>query len=399
MQSSSNHQVIELVPQGLKVHPKLIEIYGDNETRFQLQESIHKHGILTPLQVSSRTGEYVVISGKCRLQIALSMKLESLPAVIGTYANPEDEMDAIFIYNLHREGKTHYQKLIDADYLEAKLRPLAKERQQQGAYIARRRDLLSNLTEAESFAHKDSEHINVRDIVCKSIDLSTGSYFKAKKIFQVITQYELEGSLIIAAALKDEFNRSIDAAYKLLHDDRRFKALQLIENEEFKTIPEALAAIISGFRNPWRKYDVGQVYFFNRTPRSDVYHQARITKITDEFVYFSFRNTKTHLIETISLRPNKINALVCEEPSGLDFERINRLLSKFGGIYPIRLGLLGLLNVVNFTLVIERYLADLEAGGYERIVCERESSFFDSHENCVDFRGQTVPLETNFALA
>jgi hypothetical protein len=399
MQSSSNYQVTELVPQDLKVHPKLIEIYGDNETRFQLQESIHKHGILTPLQVSYRTGEYIVLSGKCRLQVALSMKFQSVPVVIGTYANHEEEMDAIFIYNLHREGKTHYQKLIDADYLEAKLRPLAKERQQQGAYIARRRDLLSNLTEAQNLAYKDSLHINVRDIVCKSIDLSTGSYFKAKKVFQPIIQYELEGRSIIAEALKNEFNRSIDAAYKFLHDDRRFKAIQLIENGELESIPEALAAVSCGFRNPWRKYNVSQVYFFKKRPRSDVYHQARITNITGEFVYFSFRNTKTHLVETIALRPEKINAELCEEPSASERERINRLLSKFGGIYPIRLGLLGLLNVVDFTLEEERYLADLEAGGYERIVGERLSEFSNSHENCVDFRGQTVPLETNFALA
>lgn len=371
-----NRQVFHFSPDELVVHPKLIEIYGEIENRPSLLESIQRDmRIIVPLEISNRTGVKVVLAGKCRLQIAKQLGFATVPVMIRSYSSPEEEEDMTFLLNLSRDEKTHFQKFLEGERFEAMLRPEAKVRQQEGASYARQKILLlSNLTKADDATDsKDQSRINVRSSVAKSLKISAGSYSNGKKVYKYISELKEAGREFAAYALQQELDRSIDGAYKFISNDRRDKVLNLIEEGEVNTIREGLAMVGTGFRNPWRQYEVGQVYQFKKEPRPDYYRQARVTKITDEFVIFAFRNQKTHELENIGFRPSNINATLIDEPSVPERERINRLLEKFSHVYFIRRTLDDMLtNITNFTMDEERLLALYETGFYEQLLSERK---------------------------
>ncbi len=175
-----------------------------------------------------------------------------------------------------------------------------------------------------------------------------------------------------AEAMQRELNRSVDSAYKFLSNNRREKVLKVIEAGEVNTIGEGLAMAVTGFRNPWRLFEVGQVYQFKKEPRPDYYKQARVIKITDEFVTFAFRNQKTLKLETMGFRPSNIDATLMEESSMRERERVYRLLEKFSHVYLLRTMLTEMLNITNFTMEEERILVFFETGLYERMVEERK---------------------------
>ena len=372
-----NHQVLNLSVGDLVVHRKLIEIYGEKENRQSLEDSIRLRGIITPLQVSCRTGQQVVVSGKCRLQIALNNGLKFVPVVIGNYQSDEEEIEAVFAFNLHRENKTHYQKLVDANYLESSLRPLAKENQQGGAYIARKSLLMTRLSQAESIDFKVSERIKIREIVSKNIKMSEGSYSKGKKVFKSILQLESESKLLMATALKEELNCSVAGAYRFLSYEHKDKVVEIIESGEVRTIAEALAMIASGFRNPRRKYEIGQLYLFRKSPHKDLNRMARITKISNEFVYFAFRNHKNDSLEIIGFRPENVQADLCSSSDSADRERVYKLLNdnNFNSVYPLQGALQDMLDAPTLTLKEERLLFLLETGQYQKLVADQEAYF------------------------
>ena len=388
MYYSDHQQVVHLPPGELVVHQRLIEVYGENENRPSLEASIRREGILTPLRVSVRTGAKVVLSGKCRLQIALLLGLATVPVMIGNYTSESEEIDMLFALNLHREEKTHFQKFVEGQYFESVLRPQAKARQQEGASYARQALLLSNLTKAENANNsQEKERINVRAVVANNLRISTGSYSKGKKVYEFISQLVEIGKLRASEALQRELNRSIDAAYKFVCDDRRDKVIDAIETGEVNTVCEGLALVRTGSRNPWRKFEVGQVYLFKKKPRPDFYQQGRVIKITDEFVVFAFRNSKTNDLETMNFRPSNIDATLQEEPSAKERARIFRLLEKFGSIYPLRMALTEMLNVTNLTMEEERFLAYFETGEYEEMIKERFVEFeIARNQKTGDFR-------------
>lgn len=384
-----NRQILHLPPGELVIHHKLIEIYGENENRPKLEESIKREGIITPLEVSTRTGANVVLSGKCRLQIARKLDLPKVPVMIGDYANSEEEIDMLFALNLHRDEKTYFQKFVEGKYFESVLRPHAKARQQEGASYARQALLLSNLTKAEDANNsQESERINVRAVVAENLQISTGSYSKGKKVFEFISQLASEGKLQAANALQRELNRSIDAAYKFICYERRGEVLDVIESGEVSTIRDGLGLVRQGFRNPFRGFEVGQVYQFKKEQRSGLGRSGRVIKITNEFIEFGFRNFKNNYLETMSLRPSNVDATLQEEPSMQERERILRLLEKLGSIYPVRVSLTQMLNFPHLTLEEERYLTLLETGKLEEMIDQRKIEFGIQarNENTGDFR-------------
>ncbi|MFL9458346.1 hypothetical protein AB0758_45935 [Tolypothrix bouteillei VB521301_2] len=376
MRCPDNQQILHIPPHELVVHQKLIEIYGKNENRPKLEESIRKEGIITPLEVSTRTLVKVVLSGKCRLHIALLIGLPTVPVTIGNYASSEEEIDILFALNLHREEKTHFQKFVEGQYFESVLRPQAKARQVEGASYARQALLLSNLTKADNANnYQELERINVRTIVADNLRISTGSYSKGKKVFEFISQLKEEGKLRSASALQKEFNRSIDAAYKFICDKCQSEVLKVIESGEVSTIRDGLGLVRQGLRNPFRGFEVGQVYQFQKEQRSGLGRFGRVIKITNEFIEFGFRNFKTNDLETISLRPQNVNAILQEEPSTQERERILQLLQKFRLIYPVRVALTEMLNFPHLILEEERYLAFLETGQLEEMIEQRKIEF------------------------
>ncbi len=130
MSEVKNPAIVYISPAELVVHPKLIEIYGENEERPALEKSISEKGILESLKVSARTGVNIVLAGKCRLQIARQLGISTVKVEFVESGSPEEDLKLVLDFNLHREGgKTHYQKFHEGQYWESVLRPQAKERQ------------------------------------------------------------------------------------------------------------------------------------------------------------------------------------------------------------------------------------------------------------------------------
>lgn len=392
MHCLDNQQILHLPTGDLIIHPRLIEIYGENENRPSLEASIEREGILTPLVVSIRTGANVVLSGKCRLQITRKLGLPTVPVMIGDYASEEEELNALFDLNLHREQKTYFQKFKEGNYWESKLKPQAKERQRENARQLNERKQstkCSNLNaSADESNSQESNKLPVLKEVANKVKLSVGSYHKGKKVYDFLSQLIEHGKLSSAEALQRELNRSIDAAYKFVCDERRDKVLNVIESGEVSTIRDGLGLVLTGSRNPFRKFEVGQVYQFKKEQRPHFSKQGRVIKITGEFVVFAFRNFKTNDLEAINLRPQNVNATLQEEPSMQERERIFRLLEKFGSIYPLQVTLTEMLNITNLTLEEERYLAFLETGKLEEMIDQRKIEFeiLARNEKTGDFR-------------
>jgi hypothetical protein len=373
MHYSDNRQVYHLPLDELVIHQKLIEIYGENENRPELEASITEEGIITPLEVSSRTGQKVVLSGKCRLQIALKLELATVPVKIGNYLSPEQELNAVFSLNITRGDKTNFQKLAEGKSWESVFRPQAKEHQQSGASYARACLLLSNLTKAEDKNNfQEKSRINVRAAIANKLNISTGSYSKGKKVFDLISQLQESGQLRAADALLWELNRSIDAAYKFISCPQREEVLDVIEKGEVNSIRDGLGLVRTSFRNPFRGFAVGQVYQFREHLRPEFEICGRVIKMTNEFIEFGFRNLSSMSLETLNLRPQQVDAFLVEEPSVEERKRIFRLLQKPDLIYPVRLALAQMLKLPHLTMEEEAFLRLLEGGKLEQMIEQRK---------------------------
>ncbi|PMB50511.1 hypothetical protein CEN40_01900 [Fischerella thermalis CCMEE 5205] len=394
MYSLDHRQVLHIPLDDLVVHQKLIEIYGENENRPKLEASIRRKGIITPLEVSTRTGVKVVLSGKCRLQIARKLGFADVPVTLGNYSCEEEELDVLFALNLQREGKTNSQKLVEGKYWESIFKPQAKERQRENARRLNEQlrddstkysNLNTSLNETNS---QESEKFSVLQEVTNRVKLSVGSYHKGKKVFEYISQLKQADKLQAAIALEQELNRSIDAAYKFICDERRNEVINVIERGEVNTIRDALGLVRRGFRNPFRGFEVGQVYQFKKHLRPSLEICGRVIKITDELVEFGFRNLETKQLDTACLRPYQVEADLVEEPSMQERTRIFRLLQNPDLIYPVRVVLAEMLKFPHLTMEEEVFLKLLESGKFEEMVEQRktELEMLAKNENAGDSR-------------
>jgi hypothetical protein len=384
MSALDNRDVIYIPPTELVIHEKLIEIYGEKENRPKLETSIREEGIITPLEVSSRTGQKVVLSGKCRLQIAKKLGLATVPIKIGNYLSPQQELNAVFSLNITRGDKTNFQKLAEGKSWESVFRPQAKERQQEGASYARTCLLSSNLTEAEDETHlQEKRRVDVRAAVANKLQISTGSYSKGKKVFELISQLQHSGKLYAADALLRELNRSIHAAYKFISCPQRDEVLDVIEKGEVNSIRDGLGLVRTSFRNPFRGFAIGQVYQFRERLRPEFEICGRVIKITNEFIEFGFRSLSSMSLETVNLRPQQVDAFLVEEPSMEERKRIFRLLQKPNLIYPMRLAVTEMLKFPHLTMEEEAFLRLLEGGKLEEMIEQRriELEMLSRNEN------------------
>ena len=368
MRHCDDSQVVHLPPGELVVHPKLIEIYGENEDRPALEKSISEKGILESLKVSARTGVNLVLAGKCRLQIARKLEITKVKVEFVESASKEEDLKLVLDFNLHREVKTHYQKFHEGQYWESVLKPKAKERQRLGAKYARQPLLLSNLTKADDETiYQQESRIDVRKTVSSKLDLSGGSYSKGKKVFELISQLQEFGKLQAAAALEKEFNRSIDAAYKFVcNQDIYNQVIDRIEAGEIGSVSDGIAWVLCGDRNPFRSFKLDQVYLFSERVRPELEIVGRVIGIKNEFVVFGFRNLANMTLEVVNLRPRQIDAQLQNEPSAQQRKRIFCLIDKFAGVFPIQVSLAEMLKLPNLTDSEECVLRMYESDLYEK---------------------------------
>ncbi|BAZ18677.1 hypothetical protein NIES4071_105620 (plasmid) [Calothrix sp. NIES-4071] len=372
MSITTETNIFYINPESLVVHPKLIQIYGQHETRHDLEQDIANRGvILTPLVVSSQSN--VLLSGKCRRAIAIKLGWDSVPIQYVDCASSEEEEAWVLSLNLNRDGKTNYQKMVEAQHWESHLKPLAKKNKAAIADYARKFLLSSNLTEIE-LTDLDIQKIDVRNTVASKMKLSSGSYSHSKQVYKEILALQEENKLIAATALEKELNRSIDAAYKFVLNPNYNQAISILESGDVGTVGEVIAWVNSGERNPFRKYKVWDVYMFTEESRpKDCSLYGRIIDITNEFVVFGFRNMTTWRLKVVHLRPKNIHAELVPDSETQMHQKIFSLMEQYSNIEPIASGLESLLKLPSLTFQEIAYLQNVEFY-YEQSLEEVESS-------------------------
>ncbi len=363
-----NPAIVYISPAELVVHPKLIEIYGENEERPALEKSISEKGILESLKVSARTGVNIVLAGKCRLQIARQLGISTVKVEFVESGSPEEDLKLVLDFNLHREGgKTHYQKFHEGQYWESVLRPQAKERQRQSARRLNQSNdsnLNHSVTESKSQLGKGKRVIQE---VSENLNISVGSYHKGKKVFELISQLRELEKFKAVVALEMEFNRSIDAAYKFVcNQDICYQVIDLLEASEIGSIGDGIAWMLNGERNPFRRFQLDQVYQFKKRLRPELEIVGRVIGITNEFVVFGLRNLVNMSLEIVNLRPRQIDAELQDEPSASQRKRIFHLMQKFSDVFPVQVSLAELLKLPNLTDKEEVLLRMYESDVFEK---------------------------------
>jgi hypothetical protein len=363
-----NPAIVYISPMELVVHPKLIEIYGENEERPALEKSISEKGILESLKVSTRTGVNVVLAGKCRLQIARKLLISSVKVEFVESGSPEEDLKLVLDFNLHREGgKTHYQKFHEGQYWESVLRPQAKERQRSNARRlneSKCSNLNHSINENKSQLRKGKPVIRE---VSENLNISVGSYHKGKKVFELISQLRELEKFKAVVALEMEFNRSIDAAYKFVcNQDICYQVIDLLEATEIGSIGDGIAWMLNGERNPFRRFQLDQVYQFKKRLRPELEIVGRVIGITNEFVVFGLRNLGNMSLEIVNLRPRQIDAELQDEPSASQRKRIFHLMQKFSDVFPVQVSLAELLKLPNLTDKEEVLLRMYESDVFEK---------------------------------
>ncbi|WP_375467117.1 hypothetical protein [uncultured Nostoc sp.] len=368
MSEVKNPAIVYISPAELVVHPKLIEIYGENEERPALEKSISEKGILESLKVSARTGVNIVLAGKCRLQIARQLGISTVKVEFVESGSPEEDLKLVLDFNLHREGgKTHYQKFHEGQYWESVLRPQAKERQRQSARRLNQSNdsnLNHSVTESKSQLGKGKRVIQE---VSENLNISVGSYHKGKKVFELISQLRELEKFKAVVALEMEFNRSIDAAYKFVcNQDICYQVIDLLEASEIGSIGDGIAWMLNGERNPFRRFQLDQVYQFKKRLRPELEIVGRVIGITNEFVVFGLRNLVNMSLEIVNLRPRQIDAELQDEPSASQRKRIFHLMQKFSDVFPVQVSLAELLKLPNLTDKEEVLLRMYESDVFEK---------------------------------
>ncbi|BDA71612.1 unknown protein [Calothrix sp. PCC 7716] len=359
MSITSQSNIFYTNPESLVVHPRLIQIYGENEARPDLEQDIANRGvILTPLVVSTLNN--LLVSGKCRRAVAIKLGWETVPVQYVDCASSQEEEAWVLSLNLNRDGKTNYQKMVEAQHWESHLRPLASKNQAAGADYVRKFLLLSNSTEADS-TDLDVERINVRNTVAKKVKMGAGPYSNSKQVYKRILELQQENKFVAAAALEKELNRSIDAAYKFIHSSHYNQVIEILESGNVKTVAEALGWTNSGERNPFRKYKVWDVYRFTEEARpKDCSLCGRIIDITNEFVVFGFRNMKTWRLKVVHLRPKDIRAELVADLETQRRQRIFSLLEQYSDVESIVAALEAMLKFPDLSFKDENHLRMIE---------------------------------------
>ncbi|MCC5670122.1 hypothetical protein LC653_41620 [Nostoc sp. CHAB 5784] len=203
--------------------------------------------------------------------------------------------------------------------------------------------------------------------VSENLNISVGSYHKGKKVFELISQLRELEKFKAVIALEMEFNRSIDAAYKFVcNQDICYQVIDLLEADEIGSIGDGIAWMLNGERNPFRRFQLDQVYQFKKRLRPELEIVGRVIGITNEFVVFGLRNLVNMNLEIVNLRPRQIDAELQDEPSASQRKRIFHLMQKFSDVFPVQVSLAELLKLPNLTDKEEVLLRMYESDVFEK---------------------------------
>ncbi|MFH1427259.1 MAG: ParB/RepB/Spo0J family partition protein, partial [Patescibacteria group bacterium] len=111
-------KVLRIRPDDIKVNPQQPRQNFNNINMDELVDSIKEYGIIQPLIVTRKNGEYELIAGERRLRAAKELSLKEVPVIIRA-AEDQEKLEVALIENLQRENLNPietamaYRKLID----------------------------------------------------------------------------------------------------------------------------------------------------------------------------------------------------------------------------------------------------------------------------------------------
>jgi len=80
--SEAKKEVVFLEVDKILVPEDRVTSVVDEEIEAELEQSIKQHGILQPLQIAEVNGQYVLIDGLHRLQIAKKLGMKTVPCIV-----------------------------------------------------------------------------------------------------------------------------------------------------------------------------------------------------------------------------------------------------------------------------------------------------------------------------
>jgi ParB/RepB/Spo0J family partition protein len=227
----------------LKPHPRNVEIYGEEDVS-DLAARIRQSNWIKPLVITQAN---VIISGHRRWQAAKSLGLASVPAERRTFANENEELEALLLENASRD-KTVEQKVREALIWEEIEREKARLRQQAAAQqthakLGRGQQQPEMLQENFPEASQGQS----RDAVAARVGFGTGrTYQKAAQVVAAIDAQRARGNEEEAQALRRVLNeQSVDAAKKLVArpEEERTAILKKLATGEAKKVEDAAKAV------------------------------------------------------------------------------------------------------------------------------------------------------------
>lgn len=111
-------KVLQLNPEQIAINPMQPRKSFNEHQLQELAESIKQYGIIQPLIVTQKNGQYELIAGERRLRAAKILGLTSVPAIIRE-ADEQQKLELALVENLQREDLNSietaiaYRKLID----------------------------------------------------------------------------------------------------------------------------------------------------------------------------------------------------------------------------------------------------------------------------------------------
>lgn len=118
LSEEDKNRVLKVAPEKIKINPHQPRQRFADHRMDELVESIKQHGIIQPLIVTQKDGEYELIAGERRLRAAKIIGLPKVPVIVRD-ANGQAKLEVALVENLQREdlnpieAALAYRKLID----------------------------------------------------------------------------------------------------------------------------------------------------------------------------------------------------------------------------------------------------------------------------------------------
>jgi len=132
--------VITVPLKKIKHNPRQPRETFNEESLKELAESIRNQGIIQPILVEERRGEYTIVAGERRFRAAEIAQLEEVPVIVKTFSDDE-KLEIALIENIQREDLTPIEEA--KAYLNL-MRETGLSQEQIAAKVGKKRSTIAN---------------------------------------------------------------------------------------------------------------------------------------------------------------------------------------------------------------------------------------------------------------